>query len=171
MILVWVLFLWFSHFYERITPPACPLPAPWPWLKILISIIEKKKLNRNYLELNISMGTVLVIFSFFWTDNAPLTAPPPRQFVKLLISIVEKKNLNENYVEFDFSMGIALVIFSFFWTVNDLVRVPLPYVECHPFFKRHNYSHTFAYNSNTTGSIFLQFWEIATNNMTVTNLK
>ena len=40
-----------------------------------------------------------------------------------------------------------------------------------PFFQRHNYSHTFAHNSKTTRSIFVKFWEIATNNMTVTNLK
>ena len=46
------------------------------------------------------MGSVLVIFSFFWTDNDPC-APP---FIIFFISIIEKK-LNEYYVEFDFRMG------------------------------------------------------------------
>ena len=43
LILVCLLFLWFSHFYERITSPACPMPAPGPTplVKIVISIIEK----------------------------------------------------------------------------------------------------------------------------------
>ena len=120
MILVWVLFLWFSNFSEKM-PPACPPGSP--------------------------------------------------QFVKLLISIVEKKDLNENYVEFYFSVGIVLVIFSFFWTVNDLVCVPPPLCGMSPFFQCPNYSHTFAHNSKTIRSIFVKFWEIATNNMTVNNSK
>ena len=48
---------------------------------------------------------------------------------------------------------------------------PLPYVECPPFFQCHNYSHIFTHNSKTTRSIFVKFWEIAKNNMTVMNLK
>ena len=34
------------------------------FLKILISIVERKK-NENYVEYDFSMGTVLVIFSFY----------------------------------------------------------------------------------------------------------
>ena len=72
------------------------------------------------------MGTVLVTFSFFWTDNAccpPLACPLAQPDVKILIYIVEK---HETYVEFDFSMGTVVVIFSFFWTDNDLVCAPPP---------------------------------------------
>ena len=53
-------------------PHACPLPHPLS-VKIVIPIIKKK--NGNYVELDFSFGTVLVIFSFFWMDNAP--CPPP----------------------------------------------------------------------------------------------
>ena len=107
--------MWFSHFYERIMP------------------LRKKKWNQNYVELDFSMGTVLVIFSFFWMDDAPCPPPCPPQFVKLLISIVEKK-MYENYEKFYFSMCIVLVIFSFFWTVNDLVCVPPPLCGMSPVF-------------------------------------
>ena len=41
-------------------PPCLPLQ----FVKFLISIVEKK-LNENYVEFYFSMGTVLVIFSFF----------------------------------------------------------------------------------------------------------
>ena len=68
-------------------PPGHPLPSLY--VKFLISIIEKK-LNENYVEFDFSMGTVLVIFSFFWMDNAPCPHIGPPQFVKHLISIVEK---------------------------------------------------------------------------------
>ena len=95
-----------------------------PVKKILNIPRRKKNQNKSYWKFNFSMGTVLVLFSFFWTDNAPCPPPCALQCVKLLISIVEKKN--ENYVEFYFSMRIVLVIFSFFWMVNDLVCVPPP---------------------------------------------
>ena len=41
---------------------------PSLYVKILISVIEKK-LNENNVEFDFKMGTVLVIFSFFCTDN------------------------------------------------------------------------------------------------------
>ena len=59
-----------------------PWPPPPPFVKILISIIEKK-INENYVEFYFSMGTVLVIFSFFSMDNTPCSilahplGPPP----------------------------------------------------------------------------------------------
>ena len=140
------------------------MPAPWPspLVKIVISIIEKK-LNGNYVELD----TVVVIFSFFWMDNAPclphLSPPICKTFN------IHRRKKNENYVEFYFSMGIVLVIFSFFWMVNDLVCVPPPLCGMSPFFQCHNYSHTSTHNSKTTRSIFVKFLEIAKNNMTVTN--
>ena len=117
---------------------------------------------------NLILGWVLFLWFSHFSEWIMSPAHPPchPQFVKLLISIVEKKDLSKNYVEFYFSMGIVHVIFSFFWMVNDLVCVPLPYVECNPFFQCHNYSHTFTHNSKTTRSIFVKFWEIATNNMT-----
>ena len=121
-------------------------------------------------EFDFSMGTVHVIVSFFWTDNAPCLHPWLPQFVKLLISIVKKK-LNENYAEFDFSMSTVLVIFSFFWTDNDLVCAPPFPSGMFPFLRCHNYSHTFVHNPKTTCLIFVELWEIATNNMTVTNLQ
>ena len=40
-------------------------PLAPTFAKILISIIEKKNLINNYVEFDFSMGTVLVIFSFF----------------------------------------------------------------------------------------------------------
>ena len=76
LILVWVLFLWFSHFSERIMLPARP-PCPPQFVKLLISIVEKKDLNENYIEFYFSMGIVLVIFSFFWTVNDLVCVPPP----------------------------------------------------------------------------------------------
>ena len=69
--------------------------SPWP---LVISIVEKK--NENYVECDFRIGTVLLSFLFFWTDNAPC--------VKILISTIEKK-INENYVEFDFRMGAVIV--------------------------------------------------------------
>ena len=38
---------------------------PSSFVSFFISIIEKKYLNENYVEFNLRMGTVLVIFSFF----------------------------------------------------------------------------------------------------------
>ena len=99
-----------------------PSPLAPPFRKCLISFVEKK-LNENYVEYDFRIGTVLLIFSFFWTDNAscpPNARPPGPPYVKILISIVKKNE--ENYVKFDFRMGSVLVIFSFFWTVNDLVN-------------------------------------------------
>ena len=127
------------------------------------------------------MGTVLVIFSFFWTDNAPCLPPLSPPMCKTFNIHRRKKKLNENYVEFYFSLGIVLVIFSFFWMVNDLVCVPPPLCRMSHVFSKHPlcgmfpffffYSHTFVHNSKTTRSILVKFWEIAKNNMTVTNLK
>ena len=54
------------------------------------------------------MGTVLVTFSFFRTDNI---TPPP---LPLDFFFISKNNVNENYVEFYFRMFNVLVIFTFF---------------------------------------------------------
>ena len=67
------------------------------------------------------MGTVLVIFSFFWTDNAPclpLACPPDPPICKNFDIYYRKKKCNEKYVEFDFNICTVLVIFSLFWTDN-----------------------------------------------------
>ena len=98
----------------------------------------------------------------------PLPPPPVKKILNL---DRRKKNLNKNYWKFDFSIGSVLVIFSFFWTDNDLACAPPPLGGMSPFFQSHNYSRTFAHNSKTTNSIFVKFWEIAIDNMTVTNLK
>ena len=73
--------------------------------------------------------------------------------------------------QFDFTMGTVLVIFWFFWTDNYLVCAPPPPSGMFPFFRRHNFAHTFAHNSKPTSSIFVKLWEIVTNNMTITDLK
>ena len=170
MILVWVLSWWFSHFSERITPPARPLPGPLnPPLCKYFNISHRKK---NLMKITQNFNLVWVLFLWFphffkRPLPAPLVAP---QFIKLLISIVEKKNY-ENYLEFDYSIGTVLVIFSFFWTDNDLVCAPPPPSGMSPFFQRQNYAHTFVHNSKTIRSIFVEVWEIVTNNMTVSNLK
>ena len=99
LILEWVLFLWFFNFSEQITPPASP-PAPHPPnVKILTSIVEKKipslakifyinrrkKIYENYIEFCFRLGTVLVIFSFFWTVNDLGSAPPPPEWYPPLL--------------------------------------------------------------------------------------
>ena len=56
----------------------CPHSRPPQFVKLFISIVEKKYLNDHYVEFDFSMGTVLVIFSFIWTDNDLVCAPPPR---------------------------------------------------------------------------------------------
>ena len=56
-----------------------PAPCPPPFVKILISIIEKK-VNENFVEFGFRMGTVLVIFSFFWVDNDLVYAPSPPEW-------------------------------------------------------------------------------------------
>ena len=53
------------------------LPLPLSFGKIWISIIEKKNWNENCGEFDFRMGTVLGIFSFFWTDNVLVYVPPP----------------------------------------------------------------------------------------------
>ena len=63
-------------------------------------------------KFDFNMGTVLVIFSFFRTDNTH--ARPPDPPVGKTFNIHHRKIINENYVEFDFSMGTVFVIFSFF---------------------------------------------------------
>ena len=40
-------------------------PCPPQCVELLISIVEKKDLNENYVEFYFSMGIVLVILSFF----------------------------------------------------------------------------------------------------------
>ena len=77
---------------------------------------------------------------------------------------------NENYVEFDFRMGTVLVIFSFFWMDNDLVCAPPPPEWYPPLWRHHNYAHTLAHSSKTTGTIFMKLWDIVPNNIRVTNL-
>ena len=145
---------------KRIHPlQACP--PPLPFVKILISI-KKKKMNENYVEFDFRMGTVLVIFSFFWIDDAPL-AP---SYVKFLVSIFKK---NENHVEFDFRIGTVLVIFSFFWTDNDLVYALLPPEWYPPLWRHHNYAHTLAHSSKTSGTILMKLWDIVPNNIRTTN--
>ena len=124
-VLVIFSFLWTDN------APCLPPDPPSPPIGKNCNIHHrKKKLNGNYVELDFSMGTVLVIFSFFWTDNAPLSPP----ICKTINIHRRKKKLNENYVEFYFSMGIVLVIFLFFWMVNDLVCVPPPLCGMSPVF-------------------------------------
>ena len=45
-------------FFERMTPNASHMPSPLapPYLKILISIVEKKNVNENYVEFDFRMG-------------------------------------------------------------------------------------------------------------------
>ena len=81
---------------------------------------RKNKLNENYVEFYFRMGTILVIFWFFWMDN--ITPTPTSPLANFFISILEKKN----DIEFYFRMGTVLVIFSFFWTDKDLVNAPAP---------------------------------------------
>ena len=60
----------FSFFWKDNFP--CPPHArpPGPLIRKKFNILRRKKLiNENYVEFYFSMGTVLVIFSFFWTDN------------------------------------------------------------------------------------------------------
>ena len=79
--LEWVLFLWFFHFSERIASPAQPLLWHPPYVNFLISIISKffyvyhRKKNESYVEFYFIMCTVLVIFSFFSTDNDLVCEP------------------------------------------------------------------------------------------------
>ena len=82
----------------------------------LISIVEKK-VNANYVEFDFIMGTVLVIFSFFWTENVPClphARPPGPHICKKIYIGRRKKSFSENYVEFYFRVCTVLVIFSFF---------------------------------------------------------
>ena len=81
MILVRILFMWFSHFYERITPPD-RTPGPPIICKTFNIHRRKKKLYRIWF----CIGTVLVIFSFFWTDNDLVCAPLPREWHVLYTS-------------------------------------------------------------------------------------
>ena len=112
-------------------PPACLMPASLvpPLAKFFISIVEKK--NYDCEEFYFRMGTVLVIFSFFWMDNAPCLphACSPGSPISKIFYILEKKNYNCE--EFYFRMGTVLVIFSFCWIDNDLVNAP-PSPEWYP---------------------------------------
>ena len=69
-------------------PPLPPHPTNQPtygWLvNILISIIKKEE---NFVGFDFRIGTFLVIFSFFWSDN--IAWPGLIPFVKNLISIIE----------------------------------------------------------------------------------
>ena len=89
-------------------PQACPLAH----LTIFKIFNKHKNLNENYIEFDFSMGAVLVIFSFFWMENAPWPSPICKTFN------IHHRKKNENYVEFYFSMGSVLMIFSFFWMDN-----------------------------------------------------
>ena len=54
---------------------------PPEFVKNLISFIEKNNLNENYVEFDFIMGTVLMIFSFFQTDNDIVCSPlPPKLY-------------------------------------------------------------------------------------------
>ena len=112
-------------------PQPAPL-QPHPFVKFFNTDRRKKKYE-NYVTFDFSMGIVLVIFLFFWTDNAPcppLSCPSGFPICKNF-NIYHRKKIHENYIEFDFSMGTILVIFSFFWTDNDLICAPPPY-SCIP---------------------------------------
>ena len=71
--------------------------STYPWPAPLAPPFKTKfktKFNEDYVEFDFRMGTVLVIFSFFLTDNAlcpPHAAPLALPNVKILISILEKK--------------------------------------------------------------------------------
>ena len=56
--------MWFSHFSERIMPPARP-PGPHQFVKFLISIVEKKDLNENYEKKIILVWVLFLWFSHF----------------------------------------------------------------------------------------------------------
>ena len=56
-----LLHLWNNIVMCKKTPLALP-PAPPPFVKILISIVEKTNLNENYVEFYFRIGTVHVIF-------------------------------------------------------------------------------------------------------------
>ena len=66
MILVRVLFLWFSHFSQWLTPPAPPICKTF-------NIHHRKK---KYVEFDSSMDTALAIFLFLWADNDLVCVPP-----------------------------------------------------------------------------------------------
>ena len=76
---------------------------------------RKKNSNENYVESDFIMGTVLVMFSFFSTDEKTdffsMDFSPWLPICKKFNIHRRKKNFDENYVEFDFSMGTVLVIF------------------------------------------------------------
>ena len=53
-----------------------PYLRPAPLSPSLIFNIHPRKKNENYVEFDFSMGTVLMIFSFFWMDNTPCLPLP-----------------------------------------------------------------------------------------------
>ena len=65
------MFLWFSHFSEQITPPACPLGPPPQFATLL-----KKTFKWKWCKLLFYYGTVVILL-FFWTDNDLVCAPHP----------------------------------------------------------------------------------------------
>ena len=65
-------------------------PNP-PFRKNLISILEKNNFNENYVKFDFRMGTVLVIFSFFWMDHIILSIPPSHISKKIDIYHKKKK--------------------------------------------------------------------------------
>ena len=140
-------------------PPDCPL-AP-QFVKYLIPIERKIVI--------FSMGPVLVIFLFFWTDNAPCPplASPPGPHIFKILNTHRRKQIDENYVEFYFSMDAVLVIFSFRWTYNapGLPPSPPPHTICKTFnFNRRkkkcneNYV-KFYFSMSTVLVIFSFFWK------------
>ena len=67
---------------------------PPPKVKKILNIQRRKKnQNKSDWKFDFSMDTVLVIFLFLWTDNAPCLphACPLTLSVKIVISILEKK--------------------------------------------------------------------------------
>ena len=114
---------------KKLIPPTPGLPPCIPPICKIFNMYHRKKINKNYVEFDFSVGTVRVIFSFFWTNNAPcppLECPTGPLIFQIFHIHRRKKYVNENYVEFDFSICTVLVIFSFFWTDNDLVCAPPP---------------------------------------------
>ena len=68
-------------------------------------------------------------------------------------------------------MGTVLVIFSFFQMDNDLVCVPRPLMWYPPTLATPQLRTYFGAELKTTGTIFMNLWDIVPNNIRVTNLR
>ena len=64
--------------FFRMNNATCP--PTWPPICKNLNIYHRKKhLNKNYVEFDFSIGTVLVIFSFSeWIMPLPVTLAPPK---------------------------------------------------------------------------------------------